>query len=229
MFPWDHVDQKSGVPTRLHMTDVPPSRRAGEIFGDVQLELVERHAASPLLRGGGLPADLRNRTFDDPSGFRSVGVNIFGDPGDGKYAWVFTGHHLTVRCDGNSEEDAAFGGPMFYGHSPNGYSDRNCFNYQTKSVLERLRRPRREAAEEGGRHAAARANSSGRCSSGRQGRAKAGHQRRRPDTDQRALVEKVMRDVLSPYRKEDADEVMQILKSNGGLEKIHLAFYQDAA
>ena len=36
-----------------------------------------------------------------------------------------------------------------------------------------------------------------------------------------------MRDVLSPYRKEDADEVMQIIKTNGGMEKIHLAFYQD--
>ena len=45
--------------------------------------------------------------------------------------------------------------------------------------------------------------------------------------DQRTLVEKVMRDVLSPYRKEDADEVMEIIKVTGGMEKIHLAFYQD--
>ena len=37
-----------------------------------------------------------------------------------------------------------------------------------------------------------------------------------------------MRTVLSPYRKQDADEVMEIIKTNGGLEKIHLAFYQDA-
>jgi hypothetical protein len=45
--------------------------------------------------------------------------------------------------------------------------------------------------------------------------------------DQRALVEKVMRDLLAPYRKEDADEVMQILKDRGGLENLHLAFYRD--
>ena len=36
-----------------------------------------------------------------------------------------------------------------------------------------------------------------------------------------------MRTVLSPYRKQDADEVMEIIKTNGGLDKIHLAFYQD--
>src|SRR5207244_11094219 len=45
--------------------------------------------------------------------------------------------------------------------------------------------------------------------------------------DQRAIVETVMRTVLSPYRKQDADEVMEIIKTNGGLDKIHLAFYQD--
>jgi len=36
-----------------------------------------------------------------------------------------------------------------------------------------------------------------------------------------------MRDLLSPYRKEDVDEVMQIVKTNGGLEKIHFAFYRE--
>jgi len=36
-----------------------------------------------------------------------------------------------------------------------------------------------------------------------------------------------MRDILSPYRKEDADEVMDIVKANGGLEQMHLAFYED--
>ena len=36
-----------------------------------------------------------------------------------------------------------------------------------------------------------------------------------------------MRDVLSPYRKEDVEEVMAIVKTNGGMEKIHLAFYPD--
>ena len=45
--------------------------------------------------------------------------------------------------------------------------------------------------------------------------------------DQKDLVEKVMRDLVSPYRKEDGDEVMEIIKANGGTEKICLAFYQE--
>ena len=38
--------------------------------------------------------------------------------------------------------------------------------------------------------------------------------------DQKALVEKVMKELVSPYRKEDGDEVMEIIKANGGMEKI---------
>ena len=47
--------------------------------------------------------------------------------------------------------------------------------------------------------------------------------------DQKRLVETVMRNVLSPFREEDADEVMEIIRRNGGMERIHLAFYRDAA
>ena len=37
----------------------------------------------------------------------------------------------------------------------------------------------------------------------------------------------MLRDVLAPYRREDVNEVMDIVRANGGMEKIHLAFYRD--
>ncbi len=45
--------------------------------------------------------------------------------------------------------------------------------------------------------------------------------------DQQKQVESVMRTLLEPFRKEDADEVMQVIKANGGMEQLHLAFYGD--
>ena len=36
-----------------------------------------------------------------------------------------------------------------------------------------------------------------------------------------------MKELVSPYRKEDGDEVMEIIKANGGMEKISLAFYEE--
>ena len=45
--------------------------------------------------------------------------------------------------------------------------------------------------------------------------------------DQQMLVQQVMRTLIDPFRKEDADEVLSVIKANGGMEKIHLAFYKD--
>ena len=42
---------------------------------------------------------------------------VAGEPGTGKFEWVLTGRHLTIRCDGDSVEHTAFGGPLFYGHA----------------------------------------------------------------------------------------------------------------
>jgi hypothetical protein len=38
-----------------------------------------------------------------------------------------------------------------------------------------------------------------------------------------------MHTLLGPFRKEDGDEVMQLIKAQGGMEKIQLAFYKDKA
>src|ERR1019366_5527005 len=46
--------------------------------------------------------------------------------------------------------------------------------------------------------------------------------------DQRRLIQSVMRDLLSPYRREDADEVMELVRRNGGMERLHLGFFRDA-
>ncbi len=151
VLPWNHKD-KDGNIVRLKMYN---SAINDQIINDEytkpQQELFQRILRSIASDDDGYRRLTRDGTFDGSGSFEGCGAVIFGDPDEGQYAWVFTGHHLTVRCDGNSEEGAAFGGPMYYGHSPNGYSDKNVFNYQTKQRAERLRRARRRAAEAGHR------------------------------------------------------------------------------
>ena len=48
---------------------------------------------------------------------------VFGKPGDSKFEFVMTGRHMTLRCDGNSTEHLAFGGPIFYGHAASGFNE----------------------------------------------------------------------------------------------------------
>jgi len=43
--------------------------------------------------------------------------------------------------------------------------------------------------------------------------------------DQKELMSLVMRDMLSPFRKEDVNEVMAVIKETGGLDKLQFAFF----
>ena len=143
-----------------------------------------------------------------------------------KFALVFDGHHLTVRCDGGSEENTAFGGPLYYGHSPSGYSPTNVFYNQTKTSNElygALNTKQREAAVMPGKWA----DGDSTVKLPRKDAKVPGLAVRDMSKDQRELIEKTMRELVSPYRREDGDVVMEIIKANGGMEKIALAFYEE--
>jgi hypothetical protein len=227
VLPWNHGADK-GIATRLKMYN---SAINDQIIHDEytkpQQELVERILRSIASDEDGYRRLSRNGDFDGSGSLQGCGAHIFGNPDDGQYAWVFTGHHLTVRCDGNREDGTAFGGPMYYGHSPNGYSDKNVFNFQTKRVLSVF-----DALNEDQRKKAIVAGSPGEQAGSlkykKPPEKNPGLAYADMSPDQQKLVERVMRDILSPYRKEDADEVMQIIKDIGGMEKIHLAFYEDS-
>lgn len=227
VLPWDHK-QANGTPTRLGMYNAPVGESViHKEYTKPQAELLAKLFRNLCNGDEGYKRLSRGGDFDDSGAFDNIGCLVFGDPSEGRqYSLMFAGHHLTLRCDGNSEEGAAFGGPLYYGHSPNGYSDKNVFAYQTKSV-----RTLFDALDAKQRGAAVLSGSPGE-------QAASVKFRTPPDTppglpigdmtgDQKELVEKVMRDLISPYRKEDGDEVMEVLKANGGMGKVRLAFYQD--
>ena len=76
---------------------------------------------------------------DDAGGFDQYHVAVFGTPGSGQFEWEMTGRHVTLRADGDSVDNVAFGGPMIYGHGE-GDSKKglpgNVFYYQTKKANE---------------------------------------------------------------------------------------------
>jgi hypothetical protein len=224
---WDHKPDGKGTPTRLRMYNRAIAQPIGKVYTRPQQELIDRILHAISAGEEGYRRLSRNGTFDGSGSLQGCGADVFGDPVEGgKFSWVFSGHHLTVRCDGNSEEGAAFGGPLYYGHSPDGYSDENVFYYQTRSVLSVF-----DALSEAQRRKAVVTGSPGEQEPSirfrPKGEAHPGVALADLSADQRGLVETVLRDLLSPYRKEDADEVMNLVKAAGGLEKIHLAFYKD--
>lgn len=80
---------------------------------------------------------------DDAGGFgHKQSIAIFGKPGTNdpqeKFEFVLTGRHMTLRCDGDSADHVAFGGPIFYGHAPVFHEDAghasNVFWHQAKAA-----------------------------------------------------------------------------------------------
>jgi hypothetical protein len=225
--PWNHGAGPNQIATRLRMYNAPLGRRIADVYTPAQRELNERILRSIGNGDTGWRCLSRGGDFDASGSFQACGADIFGDPtGNQPFAWVFSGHHLTVRCDGNSEANTAFGGPMYYGHTPEGYSQRNVFNYQTRSVLSVY-----DALNEAQRRQAIVVGTPGELAPSirfrARGEAHPGIRAGELTADQRRLVETVMRDVLSPFRREDGDEVMELIRRNGGLDQLHLAFYRD--
>jgi hypothetical protein len=229
VLPYNHGGEKGGRPTRKGMYNAAiKDIRIETVYTKAQEELLERIVKAMSNGDDGYRLISRGGTWDASRSFSRCGALFFGEPTEpGKSAFVFSGHHLTIRCDGDFQDGTAWAGPIYYGHSPNGYSRGNLFNYQTRSVI-----GLHKALDEKQREKATIATGNpGEMDRSVQFKKKAEDRPGLPiedlSKDQKKLVEKVMRDVLSPFRKEDADEVMLAIKQIGGMEKIKLAFYAD--
>src|SRR5262249_14759691 len=109
---------------------------------------------------------------------------------------------------------------------PDGYSTRNIFNYQTQSVMslfDALTPQQRQMAVVVGTPGELEPSVRFRAPN----QARPGIPARELTRAQRQLARVVMRTLIQPYRREDADEVMELVGRNGGLENIHFAFYRE--
>jgi hypothetical protein len=164
---------------------------------------------------------LKQTEYDD-GGLGAYSMAFFGSPDSGKFQWTLTGRHLTLRADGNSVDKAAFGGPLIYGHGEEDPKD-NLYHYQTKQANEVFKALDPKQAEKALLpKAPAEAAVQIQGAQGKFPGISVGEL----SSDQQQLVEATLKVLLAPYRPEDVDEVMEILKADGGVSKLHMAFYQ---
>ena len=218
-----------GKLTRHGMYNAPyGGKKIGEQYSKTQQELIDRILKAMTRDEEGYIKITRGGRFDDSDNLQGCGATCFGNATDkNKYCFMFTSHHLTIRCDGNSAPGAAFAGPLYYGHSANGYSTGNVYHYQTQQVHEFY-----DALDAKQRKLGLTKGSPGEQAQSIKFRANTasipGIGVDQLSSDQKQLMQAVMQSVLSPYRQEDADEVMEIIKHNGGMDKLRLAFYKDS-
>ena len=166
---------------------------------------------------------------DDAGGFgNEQSIAIFGKPGEGKFELVLTGRHMTLRCDGNSADHVAFGGPIFYGHAPefneNPKHTDNVFWSQAVEanklyqMLGGKQQKQAQVAKTPREQAVAFRGAKGGMT---------GLPVTDMSSDQKEHLQKVLGTLTEMYRTSDQQEAMQCLAKQGGLDACTLSFYTD--
>lgn len=167
---------------------------------------------------------------DDYGGFERYTVATFGDPSTSKFQWVLTGRHLTMRCNADKEAGAAFGGPMFYGHQ-SGPKDTEAPDHPGNVFWSQAQAVNKVFAALDGRQQEKALLEKAPADDEKSIKIKktgpwAGFCVGEMSKDQKGVVEAALKELLAPYRASDVEEAMTIIK-DGGLDKVHVAFYQD--
>ncbi len=232
-FAWDYQDPSRGLlRTRVaNNWQITDKEIASNFYTGEQRELMKE-----IFHGIIQPEwhDRYKKQMEDDNdglGFgNSQSIAIFGKPGEGKFEFVITGRHMTLRCDGNSAEHVAFGGPIFYGHAADGFNEGadhpgNVFWSQAESANGLYKmldgKQRKLALVEKGLPGESKVAFRGA------GGAFQGIPVTEFSADQKENLKKVVAKLVEPYRQSDRDEVQQCLKAQGGLDKCFLAFYQE--
>ena len=229
-FAWDHQDPERGLlRTRVaNNWNITDETIDSKFYTPEQQELI--HA---IYRGIIAPEwhERYDKQQDDDAG--GFGLNnsiaIFGTPGAGKSEFVVTGRHMTLRCDGDSTEHVAFGGPIFYGHDPTGTFDEEADHEGNVFWPQAVEANNLYQALDGKQQKLARVSTlpSEEKVDFRRGEGKfAGIPITELSSDQKGRVQEVLRKLVEPFRQSDRDEVLACLKAQGGIDACSLAFYQ---
>ena len=227
-FDWNHKTKEHGV-LRTHVSNnwhISPHRVTSDFYNKDQQEMIE--AVFWSLYSPEWKSKIRKQLKDDAGGYgRGQSIAMFGNPQDGPFELVMTGRHLTIRCDGDTTPHVAFGGPIFYGHAAEGFDEEpdhpgNVFwaqavkanevfgmldGRQKKMALIRNSPPEEEV------HFRADGEFPGIPVS-------------ELSEDQRQHLEGVLHQLVEPYRHHDRLEALQCLKTQGGLDRCALSFYE---
>ncbi len=228
-YDWNYQDPRRGLlRTRVaNNWNINSQEIFGDFYNPEQKDLIRK-----IFEGIIDPrwhAKFDQQLEDDCGGFgREQSIGIFGKPGDGKFELVLTGRHMTLRCDGNSADSVAFGGPIFYGHAPNEDEDAdhhgNVFWDQAiaaNNVYKMLDGKQRNAAE-----VSRTPREQSVAFKGKDG-AFTGIPVTELSRDQKEQLQKTLGTLVEPFRKTDREEALRCLKTQGGLDACHLSFYTD--
>ncbi|MCA9271402.1 MAG: DUF3500 domain-containing protein [Planctomycetales bacterium] len=230
-FAWDHVDKRRGLlRTRIENNwKITKPDIKSEFYTADQQQMI-RDIFEGITNPEWLPR-WDQQLKDDVGGFgHRQSIAIFGEPGSGKFEFVLASRHMTQRCDGDSADHVAFGGPILYAHEGEGLFEKpnhpsNVFWHQALAATDLYRmldgKQQKQALVLQGMPSEEFVGFRG----------PQGEFQGLPvsdlSRDQSARLQEVLRLLLEPFRQSDKTEVAKCLTAQGGLDRCHLAFYKE--
>ena len=175
---------------------------------------------------------FKKQMAEDYGGFGKYHVAVFGEPGTDKpFEWVLSGRHDTLRADGNSVQGVAFGGPIFYGHASHSDTEDakhtdNVWWYQgiqANKIYQSL------DDKEKAKALVAKADPDSSRSIKLKGDKlpDVGIAVADLDSQQKMMVQQLLKDLTSPFRAFDVEEIQTCLRDAGGADKLRLIYFKE--
>lgn len=214
---------------------IHPEHRIPTTFNKDQQELIKKIFDS--LHSADHQAAVNEQVLLDQYGEEknAPAAGFFGTPGDADFEFIFTGHHVTRRCNAHSNKGTGFGGPIFYGHYPHPQTNmRENFNeakehpgnpywYQGKlfnRFVEALNAQQQqtglvsiEPRSEKPNEVISRSNKS------------PGLKCAELSADQKKLFIETMRGMLAMFRQDDVDATIAAIEKRNLVEQLNVSWY----
>lgn len=163
------------------------------------------------------------QVHDDGGGLGNYSAAIFGEPAAGPFQFVLAGNNCTLRCGGDSVRDAAFGGPVVYGHSAAGAA--NVYAYQSVRANELLRSLDSRQRQHAWLDAPPPERGAATVALKKPGNPPAGILLSDLTAERRKPVELLLADLAMPFRQRDAAQALQCIHTTGGIAALSMAFF----
>ena len=157
-------------------------------------------------------------------------VGFFGTPDDPDFEFIYTGHHVTRRCNAHSDQGMGFGGaPIFYGHFPDEFNETkdhpgNPYWYQGKVFNDFVRTLDQSQRDQALVQSQPRSEKPDAVVKKKQA-GWPGLSCSQLSAEQKELFVQTMRKMLAMFRADDVEATLKTIQSNGILDRLHVSWY----
>lgn len=157
-------------------------------------------------------------------------VGFFGTPNDDDFEFLYTGHHVTRRCNAHSNKGQGFGGaPIFYGHFLEDF-------YETKDHLGNPYWYQGKIFNEFVQGLSEKQQAAGLTSSNPRSEKADSVIRKRENNwpglkcknladDQKTLLADTMRKMLKMFREDDVAATLRTIQQNGVIDRLYVSWF----